>query len=269
MADEIQPQFSDENQFGSEALKKRRAAKKSATGAIIIILGVGGVAMLFFAAVIVPALSSGRSAGRRTQCLNNIRNIAFALHNYSAEYGSLPPAYIADGSGRPMHSWRVLILPYLDRSDIYSLYHFDEPWDGPENSKLHELVVDVFACPEDGSRSKPTDTSYVAVVGPETIWPGESGMKLDYVADGLAHTILVVEVAKSGIHWMEPRDLNFSQMAKTINAPAGQGISSPHKGIASVAFADGRVRTLHDSIPAETIKSLLTVRGGETIPGDF
>jgi hypothetical protein len=94
-------------------------------------------------------------------------------------------------------------------------------------------------------------------------------MKLDDVADGLAHTLLVVEVAKSDIHWMEPRDLHFSQMSKTINAATGQGISSPHKGIASVAFADGRVRVLHDSVSAETIESLLTVRGGEKIPTDF
>ncbi len=67
---------------------------------------------------------------------------------------------------------------------------------------------------------------------------------------------------------MEPRDLHFSQMPKTINAAKGQCISSPHKGMASVAFADGRVRLLHDSISAETVESLLTVRGGETIPGD-
>src|SRR5713226_2285044 len=108
MADELQPQFSDENQLGSEGLNKRRAAKKSATAAILITLGVAGVAMLFYAAVIVPALSSGRSAGRRTQCLNNIRNITLALQNYAALSGSLPPAYIADENGRPMHSWRVM-----------------------------------------------------------------------------------------------------------------------------------------------------------------
>jgi prepilin-type processing-associated H-X9-DG protein len=230
--------------------------------------GLGIAVILILVALIIPGISSAPSAGRRSQCLNNIRNIAIALHNYASHYGSLPPAYIADENGRPMHSWRVLILPYVVRSDIYSMYRFDEPWDGPENSKLHDLVVNVFACPEDGSRLKRTDTSYVAVVGPETIWPGESGFRLDDVTDGLSQTLLVVEIAKSGIHWMEPRDLHFSQMATTINAAKGQCISSPHKGMASVAFADGRVRVLHDSILADTIASLLTVRGGETIPGD-
>ncbi len=77
-----------------------------------------------------------------------------------------------------------------------------------------------------------------------------------------------IHATRGGIHWMEPRDLHFSQMPKTINAAKGQCISSPHKGMASVAFADGRVRLLHDSISAETVESLLTVRGGETIPGD-
>jgi prepilin-type processing-associated H-X9-DG protein len=243
-------------------------AKNSGTGrAIFWALAIPVV--LGLAALIVLPTDRGRSAQRRTQCLNNIRNIAIALHNYHSKYGSLPPAHIADEKGRPMHSWRVLILPYLDRSDLYSAYHFDEPWDGPENSKLHEIIVDVFACPEEGSRSKPTDTSYVAVVGSETIWPGERGFRLDEVADGLSQTLMVVEVAKSGIHWMEPRDLAFSTMAKTVNANSGQGISSPHRGVASAAFADGHIRLLDDKTAAETIESLLTVRGGEKIATDF
>src|SRR6266704_588138 len=91
--------------------------------------GLGIAATLIVVALFLPGYNSrARPASRRTQCLNNIRNIALALHNYASLNGSLPPAYIADANGRPMHSWRVLILPYVDRSDIYAAYRFDEPW---------------------------------------------------------------------------------------------------------------------------------------------
>src|SRR5262245_3382414 len=65
--------------------------------------------------LLLPAVSVAREPARRMQCLNNLKQIALALHNYDATYGSLPPAYIADASGKPMHSWRVLILPFLEQ----------------------------------------------------------------------------------------------------------------------------------------------------------
>ena len=56
-----------------------------------------------------------------------------ALQAYHQANGCFPPAYIADKNGKPMHSWRVLILPYLDYDDLYKAYDFSEPWDGPKN----------------------------------------------------------------------------------------------------------------------------------------
>jgi prepilin-type processing-associated H-X9-DG protein len=216
----------------------------------------------------LPALDPRRPA-HRTECLNNVRNIALALNNYHWKYGSLPPPYIADANGRPMHSWRVLILPYLDRNDLYGAYRFDEPWNGPNNSKLHNLIIDTFACPADHGGTRSTETSYVAVLGPETLWPGDRAVKLDDVTDGLGITLLVVEIADSGIHWMEPRDLHVSQMSRTVNGKSGQGISSAHPGGAVVGFADGRVRFLSNTSSAATIEALLTIRGGEKVSDDY
>jgi prepilin-type processing-associated H-X9-DG protein len=226
----------------------------------LLIFGLGFVFSLFM------PISGPREPSRRMQCLNQVRNIALALQNYHANYGSFPPACITDESGRPMHSWRVLILPYLDRHDVYEAYSFDEPWNGPNNSKLQDVVISVFCCPQDHGRGKSTVTSYVAVVGPETIWPGSSCTKFDDVSDGLDNTLLIVEVANSGIHWMEPRDLDASKMPLTVNARSGLGISSAHPGGAAVGFADGRVKYLSDQTPAKTIAAILTIRGGEKIP---
>src|SRR5205823_4350421 len=151
------------------------------------------------------------------------------------------------------HSWRVLILPFLEQKQFYDEYRFDEPWDGPHNSQLANRLLDVFNCPtenhETGRKTTPM-TSYVAVVGPETAWPGKQTRRTEDVADGTSSTLLVVEIANSGIHWMEPRDLHVLQMAPTINPKAGQGISSRHIGGAQVLFADGSVRFLSEKLPA-------------------
>lgn len=217
-----------------------------------------------FLALFLPAYRDVRPAARRTQCLNNLHNIGIALASYASKYGSLPPAYLTDAHGRPTHSWRALILPYLDRGDLTQVYRFDEPWNGPNNSKLHGIDVDVFRCPADGG--KKTNTSYVAVVGDSTLWPGAGCMKYEDATDGLGTTLLVVEIADSGIHWMEPRDLELASMPHTINDPAKKGISSRHPGIVAVAFADGRVKVLNAAIPWPTLEALLTARGKEIIP---
>ena len=96
--------------------------------------------------------------------------ILLALHNYHSEYNALPPAYVADANGKPMHSWRVLILPYMEQSALYNRYKFNEPWNGPNNITLLNSMPSIFACP---SRfSNPTNlTSYVAVTGPGTMFP--------------------------------------------------------------------------------------------------
>ena len=120
-----------------------------------------------------------RHAGRRAACANNLHEIALALHQYHQANGCFPPAYIADKSGKPMHSWRILILPFLDRNDLYKAYDFSEPWNGPNNKKLLATRPNVFACPSDPSvgRGGATQTSYVAVVGSGAAWAGEKPRK--------------------------------------------------------------------------------------------
>jgi prepilin-type processing-associated H-X9-DG protein len=170
-----------------------------------------------------------------------------------------------------MHSWRVLLLPYLDQGPLYVQYRFDEPWDGPNNRKLADKILHVFNCPSEvhgDGKGTATMTSYVAVVGPETAWPGTKPTTIRDIKDGTSNTLLIVEVANSGIHWMEPRDLHVVQMASTINPKSGQGISSPHTGGAQVLMADGAVRFISQNLAAETIRALLTAHGNETI-GDF
>ena len=197
-----------------------------------------------------------------SRCRNNLQQIAFALRDYHNLHDSFPPAYIADDDGRPMHSWRVLILPYLDRLDVYEAYDFEEPWNGPNNRKLAEIVVSAFNCPAD-NQVRPTMTSYLAVVGPDTAWPGSEPTSLADFADEKGSILHVVEVARTGIHWMSPQDLHVPRRAPTVNSPGGRGISSLHLNGANAAFADGSVRFLPETTLPENLRAMLTRSGGE------
>jgi len=191
--------------------------------------GIGCAGLLLFGVVFVcltPPMGHPPEASRRSQCKNNLKYIGLALHNYHESFGRFPPAFIADSNGRPMHSWRVLLLPYFDKAQaaLYAKYRFDEPWDGPNNSKLADEIVAVYNCPSDAhahGKSDSTMTNYVAIVGSGTAWPGSRPTSIRDMKDGTSNTLLIAEVANSGIHWMEPRDLHVVQMMPTINAKSG------------------------------------------------
>ena len=214
------------------------------------------------------AFQEPRGPGRRAWCGNNLKQIVLALHDYHDVYGSLPPTYIADKNGKPMHSWRVLILPFIEQKPLYDKYNFDEPWDGPNNSKLAATIMKAYSCPAEHAKkgsSASLETDYVAIVGDHTAWRGEKALNFGDFKDGTSNTIFVVEVHHSGIHWMEPRDLHVSQMAPTINPKHGQGISSAHPGGAQVGLADGAVRFLPDETPQDVLRSHIQIDDG-TIP---
>src|SRR5271157_339454 len=100
-------------------------------------------------------VGSVHEAARRAQCLNNLKEIAAALQAYHQANGCFPPAYVADKNGKPMHSWRVLILPYLDLDTLYKAYDFTQPWDGPNNKKLLLGQLREFTCPSDATSELP------------------------------------------------------------------------------------------------------------------
>lgn len=237
-----------------------------------------GVFSALFLALVLVLLSYGMKAnleiGKSAECNGKIHHVGRALHNYHSDKGHFPPAYIADENGKPMHSWRMLILPYLGDGklkEIYDKYNFGEPWNGPNNSKLHDIVPRdggrlIFHCPLDNSPA--TTTSFVVVVGPDTMWPGNKTIQYSDVTDAEGSTILVVEMVNSGIHWMEPQDLHVTQMNPKINPKMGKGISCNHGSVPAV-FGDGGIRTLPNDLAPETLRALLTISGGEDVSEFF
>ncbi len=208
------------------------------------------------------------SVARRAQCTNNLKQIALALHNYHAAYDALPPAYIADEHGRPMHSWRVLLLPFLEQQGLYDQYDFREPWNGPNNIKLLPKMPSFFEC----LSSHPTGpavstfTSYVVISGPGTMFPGGESIRLDQVTDILAETLMVVETANVRIPWTKPEDLDLRTMGLHVNDRDYPSISSNHPGGANATMGDATCHFVPESITAIRLRALATIAGGETIP---
>ncbi len=213
----------------------------------------------------------------RHDCANNLKHIGIALCAYHDAFGSFPPAYVADENGKPMHSWRVLILPFLDESvrhdwpfiqqSLHTKYSFDEAWDGPRNSSLADEIprcrsskrLGYFRCWEDTANE--CETSYLAVVGQNTAWPSGQVMNLDKIPSP-SETILVVEVVNSHIKWSEPRDLPVTEAARRIgdvqqSRQSGRG--------ASILFADGSVlEVTNRMLQSPEFRKMFLVDGGDS-----
>jgi len=225
----------------------------------------------------LPASGVAREAPTRSQCMNNLKQILLAMHNYHDKYGCFPPAHTVDATGRPLHSWRVLVLPFLEHQALYDSIRLDEPYDSPHNRAVFDAVEsgnerprsmpDVFWCPSD--RKNHTETNYVMVVGPHTISNAPKCVRLKDIADGASNTIAVVETYDSGIRWYEPRDLSAEQMSFKINDPEYVGIGSRHPGGANVALCDAAVRFLEETLDPEVVRALTTINGGEKLPPDW
>lgn len=226
-------------------------------------VGVLVVCMGILAALLLPAMQQAREAARRTQCSNNLRQIGLALHNYNERYGTLPPAFVADETGKPMHSWRVLILPFLGEQSLYDEYNFSESWDGPNNSRLMARMPRLFACPLDPASTGSTNTAYAAVLGEHCLFQGAEPVAFKEVTDGLSNTLLVGEV-RASIPWMKPEDVDI-KLKPSIGTAGGFG--SYHAGGANFLLGDGSVRLIQQNISQATLDALYTRDGNEPVGG--
>ncbi|MEN6493188.1 MAG: DUF1559 domain-containing protein [Thermoguttaceae bacterium] len=245
-------------------------------GLTVLVVALVGMAVLFVAcggillALLLPAVGAAREAARRAQCTNNLKQIALAMHNYESQYGCFPPAYLPDKNGKPMHSWRVLILPYLEEQALYGQYRFDEPWDGPNNRMLVNRMPSVFRCPSDTNGNAATSTHYVAITGTGTVFEEAKATTFRDIKDGVSNTIMFVEVPGPAVNWMEPSDTTMEGLNSTLllmTAIGGRNAksASPHPGGFNAAFCDGSVRFIADSIDPETLRLLIEKSDGQAV----
>jgi hypothetical protein len=211
-----------------------------------------------------------REFSRRYSCSNHLKEITLALHNYHDQYGSFPPAYVVDKYGNPMHSWRVLILPFLDQGRAFSsMYNFDEPWNSRNNSQLAGNIPSVYRCPSHTTNPvwTPFSTNYVAVVDSRTAWPGKNTTKRHEFPDGTFRSILVFESDIPLANWMEPRDLSLDEALKmlehdkTVHPPHIQDVTETFES-RNIALADGTVSWFPSNLPHSVATGLFRIDDG-------
>jgi type II secretory pathway pseudopilin PulG len=238
--------------------------------------------------VLLPLFRRMRQLAQQDECVSNLKAIANALHNYYDVYKKFPWAITYGKDGTPMHSWRVRVLPYIASSALYAAYDFDEPWNGPKNGLLGDEVPDTwldldgtvlrdqngtlyeavyfppaYRCPSAPTSQNQMCTNYVMLIddrpgkpnGPPKL-PGSVPPSRDP-----GSTVIVIEIADSDIHWMEPRDVLLSELSMKINDRSKRSLSSYHGG-ACIAHSNGMVEILDDATTEERVGELLTQKPG-------
>lgn len=217
-----------------------------------------------------------REDAHSCQCTGHLKQLGLALLNYESAYGCLPPAYVADAHGKPLYSWRVVLMAYLEREEnwddrpLSKAFRFDEAWDGPNNRRLRDMRPPSLFCPSHPESAENGFTSYVAVVGPRTLFPSTGkSRKLTEIRDDPQSTLMLVESESAGVHWMEPRDLDWDTMSFRVNDRSRPSISSEHRvgsypGPHVVTANDG-VGYLPDGVSPDTVRSLLTIDDGRAV----
>jgi hypothetical protein len=222
--------------------------------------GVGIVSSTpLWTALLLPAVQAAREAARRAQSSNNLKQIGLAMHTYAYSHKHFPPAYTADKNGKPLLSWRVHVLPYLEQNDLYKQFHLDEPWDSEHNKALIAQMPSVYKHPR-SAVSGEGKTNYLTVRGEKTVFSGTKGIAFRDITDGTSNTIMTVEVAdEKAAVWTKPDDFEYDEKNPL------QGLVGLSVGGFQVGFADGSVRFLSSSTDPKTLIALFTRNGGEPI----
>lgn len=215
----------------------------------------GGILML--GGLLLPAHRGAPNAAARNQCSNNLKLIAIALRNYEAVHHTLPPAYTVDAEGRPLHSWRTLILPFMGRQDLYEKIDLTKPWDDPANKAVFDAPLGAYRCPL--VQEPATHTTYFAVVAPGSCFQATEPRKLSDVVDSDSATLMVIEVdSQRAVHWMSPTDATEADVLR-LGTDAGQA----HPGGAQVLFVDGSVQFLRSNIQPDMLRAMISIDGND------
>ena len=192
--------------------------------------------------LLLPAVQAAREAARRAQCVNNLKQIGLAMHNYASANNAFPKPAITGEQGKALLSWRVAILPYIQQQGLYEKFKLDEPWDSPHNKALLKEMPSFYLCPS-RTVTEPFTTTLRVFKGEGALFEGAHATRLADITDGTSNTLMVVE-AEEAVPWTKPDDLPFDPAA----VPSLFGAGSRHPGGFNTLFADGSVRFIKRTI---------------------
>ncbi len=187
-----------------------------------------------------------------------MRSIALAMLRYEERHRTFPvprkPQY-TDAQGKPLLSWRVHLLPYLDQQVLYDRFKLDETWDSPHNQELAKYIPDIFKTDKDPAPL----TRFQILSGAHLPYTDTRSPRTGTITDGTANTILFIQTGRDkAVPWTQPDDLELD-------------LKKPRKSIGRIrgslycAMMGGKVLQLPAKVPDQLLAALATPRGGEVV----
>jgi hypothetical protein len=251
-----------------EALKFLASIKPTQTGdRMDVAIGLSASQLESLQKPFMESITSARTAARKMASLNNLKQIGLAMHNFHETYRQLPVGEseseqgpIVYKDGKPLLSWRVHLLPFIEQDVLYRQFKLDEPWDSPHNIKLLDQIPFSYVDPNQPDLGN--KTTYVAPIGPGSIFGSNKRIGFRNVLDGTANTIMVIQVGgDKAVPWTKPEDLKYD-----LKNPAGS-LGNIGENL-SALFTDGSVQTLPVNIKPATWLNLFNMKDGVSIDFD-
>jgi hypothetical protein len=260
--------------MGILALKEIKNSKGRMKGDAFAVIGIiaGVLGCLWtipvLIAMLLPAVQQVRSAARSVTSQNNMRQLSLAMHNHESAFMHFPIP-MPNPADQPVSqlSWRVQILPFLERNDLYDRFHHNEPWDSPHNLELVAEMPEVFVAPS--HNLPPGETLYVVPISlqqnmqgarPEATFVEHQKTSFGTVSDGSANTIFILEVdPAAAVIWTKPEDWVYDP-----NNPM-RSLGNAQRGKFLAGFVDGSVTQIDNFIAPTTLNAMFTRNGGEPI----
>jgi Protein of unknown function (DUF1559) len=208
-----------------------------------------------------PALRTTETANRATSS-DNLKTLGLALHRHHKANNRLP-WNVSDKDGKPLLSWRVQMLPYLNEVKLFKEFRFTEPWDGPTNGKLLERMPKVFESPRVQVKKKGY-TVYQGFAGPGALFDPTTNGQLTFlhITDGMSNTLFAVE-SSAAVPWTKPADIPFDPKKELPDF--GRAYSARPLAV----FCDGSVRTLDlKKWKPEMLQRAITIADGFPLDPD-
>jgi prepilin-type N-terminal cleavage/methylation domain-containing protein/prepilin-type processing-associated H-X9-DG protein len=247
-------------------------------------------------ALLLPAVQVAREAARRSQCINNLKQIGLALYGYHDVNNTFPSGgWIAStsiaNSTNMNVGWSAVVLPWLEQTAVYAGLNLSFPYGNAVNSTNGHTVMTVYLCPSEprktlwnqdtGDVFLYADCDYGGMYGPRGLAvstdlnnPPRGPMifnqpiSVPQILDGTSQTIMIGEDPEA-IHAMWIDGHNIFDECCPINARPpfeyGEELTSQHPGGVNTLFADGSVRFLKNTTNSVVLSALCTRALGEVV----
>lgn len=199
----------------------------------------------------------------RDEVKKNLKRLMLGMYNYHDAVGVFPADVIDPKTKKPLLSWRVKLLPYMEEDELYKQFNLQEPWDSKSNKPLIEKMPKIFAPTR--VKAKPGETFYRGFAGTgEFAGIFEPGQRLTLVGitDGTSNTIGVIDAGEPVI-WTKPGTDLPVDPKKALPKLGGM-----IDGDFYCAMSDGSVRTLKRETKTDVLRAMISRAGGEVFTLD-